>query len=217
MKNMGFGALRLVEPRPYERDDLLRVAHHAEDVVDAIAIFPDLDAALADVRYVVGTAAADHPAHRATTDVRGLAADLLRRAAAERIALLFGPEADGLALAALDRCHLTVSLPTNPAYPALNLAQSVLLLLYELRMADTLPAPAPMPAPPAPQADLERLFAVAEETLAEVGFFKYDRRPVLRSLRQMAYRAALTPADVALLLAIARQTQWTVRNPRRPD
>ena len=49
IKNMGFSQLRLVNPRPYEPQDLARVAHHAEDIIAAIRIYATLDEALADV------------------------------------------------------------------------------------------------------------------------------------------------------------------------
>lgn len=212
MKNMGFKHLRMAAPAPYEREALLRVAHHAEEMIDRIEVFPDLDSALADAVFVVGTAAVKHPEHRRTYDVRELANELLARGATGRVALLFGTEADGLDLAALDRCHLLVTLPTDPDYPALNLAQSVLLMLYELRMAAMADRPPRAPAyHPATHAELERLFSVSEEVLAEIGFFKHNPGAAMRSLRQMAYRAALTPEDVALLLAVARQAQRVAR------
>jgi TrmH family RNA methyltransferase len=205
MKNMGFSRLRLVQPVAYQAADLLRVAHRCEDIVDRIEGFASLDDALADMHFVIGTAAIDHPDRRVTGDIRTLARDLAQRAAGARVALLFGPEADGLDRAALDRCHLIASLPANPAYPALNLAQSVLLFLYEVRMAavDVLPAPAPLAV--AEQAALERLFQATEATLHAAGFFRYDPAAVMRTLRQIAYRAELQPADVALLLAIVRK------------
>ena len=209
MKNMGFEHLRLVQPVAYEAGELLRVAHHCEDLVERIEHFSTLDEALADVHFVVGTAAIDHRGRRTTADIRGLAAELAGHAATQRIALLFGPEADGLDRAALDRCHLVAALPTNPDYPALNLAQSVLLFLYEVRMAALGAAPAapPATAPVAAQADLERLFARTEAALHVAGFFRYNPEVVMRSLRQIAYRAELQPADVDLLFAMVRKLQ----------
>ncbi len=135
MKNMGFSDLRLVNPAPFERPDLLRYAHRCDDLVAALTIYATLDDALADATYVVGTAALVHPDRPYSTDVRGLAADLVEHAAVGRVALVFGTEADGLDRAALDRCHLIAALPVNPGYPALNLAQSVLIFLHELRLA----------------------------------------------------------------------------------
>jgi TrmH family RNA methyltransferase len=216
MKNMGFHRLRLVAPAPYTDDDLLRMAHRCDDLVAQIERFSNLEEALAEAQLVVGTAAIAHAGLRITQDVRGLATELVQQALAGPIALLFGAEADGLDRAALDRCHLLAMLPANPAYPALNLAQAVLLFLYEIRMAAmsalsiasppvaSLPVASPPPA--VTQAQLEQLFAVGEEALRAIDFFRYNPTAVMRTLRQLAYRAALRPDEVALLLAIARRT-----------
>lgn len=212
MKNMGVRRLRLVQPVSFDRADITRLAHRSEDLINQITIHADLDSALADVNFVVGTDAQPHSDYPVTGDMRGLATSLLQRAAAgQQIALLFGTEADGLDRAALDRCHVIAALPTDPAYPALNLAQAVLLFLYDLRMAgiDALPVAPNQPAL-VTQADLTRLFALVEQALSAVRFFKYNPQMVMRSLRQMAYRAELTPDDAALLMAITRQVLRSV-------
>lgn len=205
MKNMGFRRLRLVEPAPYTNEDLLRLAHRCDDLVAQIEVFGELETALADAQLVVGTAAIAHAGLRITQDVRGLAAELVQRATGGAVALLFGAEANGLERVALDRCHLLAALPANPEYPALNLAQAVLLFLHEIRLA-ALPSPVTSTlSPAATQAQLEQLFAVSEEALHAIDFFRYNPAAVMRSLRQLAYRAALQPDEVALLLAIARR------------
>ena len=220
MKNMGFARLRLVQPRPFAAADLSRVAHHAEDVIGRIEVYDTLDAALADATYVVGTSAIAHGGHSLRHDMETLGQELALRAQAGLVALLFGTEDDGLNTAALDRCHTVVALPTNPAYPALNLAQSVLLFLYELNRQVDSQAAAPaaaaaVPAQPTPQALLEQLFLRSEEALRAIDFFKYDPAGVLRTLRQVAYRAELRREEAALLLAIARQAVYAVEHPRQ--
>lgn len=216
MKNMGFRRLRLVAPAPYTDDDLLRLAHRCEDLVARIEVFATLDAALADTHFVVGTAAIAHARHRVTQDVRGVAADLVRRTAFGPAALLFGAEADGLDRLALARCHLLATLPTAPDYPALNLAQSVLLFLHEIRM--TVLSPPPVSAPPvATQAHLERLFTTSEEALHAIDFFRYNPAAVMHTLRQITYRAMLQPDEAALLLAIARRIVRATGQPHAPS
>lgn len=220
IKNMGFTQLRLVQPRPYTAADLLRVAHHAEDVIEQIRVYETLDAALADTVYVVGTSAIAHSGRALRRDVETLSRELVVRGQSGPVALLFGTEDDGLNNDALDRCHCVVALPTNPDYPALNLAQSVLLFLYELARQrrnlsaeDTLMAAAPTEQ--TPQAMLEQLFLRSEEALAAVSFFKYDPPAVMRTLRRIAYRAELRPDEAALLLAIARQVTYAVKHTKR--
>jgi TrmH family RNA methyltransferase len=216
MKNMGLRRLRLVAPAPFDPADIIGIAHRSEDILAVLGIYADLDAALADVTYVVGTSArphADHPVW--SSDVRALAPELPARATAGPVALLFGPEDNGLDNAALDRCHLVLRLPTDPTYPSLNLAQAVLLLLYELRMAVLVAAPSPpTAAAPATAAQLETLFATWEQALQAVEFFKTGRRTgIMRSLRSLFHRADPTGREVALLTAIAREVvQFLRRN-----
>ena len=216
VKNMGLSRLRLVRPAPFEREELLRIAHHSEDLLDRIEVFDYLDDALADATFVVGTAAVRHSGHRQTHDVRGLAAALVARSSDETIALLFGTEDDGLDLYALDRCHLVATLPTDAAYPALNLAQSVLLFLYEVRLAARAAGAAPPQARP-PRArpsheQLERLFLLGEEALGAIGFFKRSPASAMRAMRQIVFRADLTPTETAMLMAVARQMIYVARS-----
>jgi tRNA/rRNA methyltransferase len=213
MKNMGFRHLRLVTPAPFDPADITGIAHRSEDILAALGLYTSLDAALSDVTYVVGTSARAHGGHPMHDDVRSLAPELLARAPAGAIALLFGPEDNGLDNAALDRCHLVLRLATDPTYPSLNLAQAVLLLLYELRMATIAAAPSPsLPATPATAAQLETLFATWEQALQAVEFFKTGQRVgIMRNLRNLFHRADLTGREVALLTAIAREVVQFLR------
>jgi len=211
MKNMGISHLRLVQPEPMAPAAILRVAHHCEDLLDQMSSYPTLAEALADLHVVIGTAALRHTGRPQTNDLRRLAQTVAQRLPQERIGLLFGQEDDGLDQAALDRCHLLVMIPTNADYPALNLAQAVLLLLYEVRMAvlaevETTVSSTPMAAI-ADQAALERLFHQSETTLTGIGFLKAKQTVTMRKVRQMVYKAQLTPEEVALLMAMVRRIE----------
>lgn len=207
MKNMGFTRLRLVAPVAFSVSDITGIAHRSEDILAAMRIYADLDSALAGAVYVVGTTARSRGAHPIRHDVRTLATDLFARATHGPVALLFGPEDNGLDNTALDRCHTSVRLPTDPAYPSLNLAQAALLLMYELRMATT-PAtpPAIQPTRPASAAQLETLFATAEHALRTIEFFKTGQSErIMRTLRALVHRAEPNQHEAALLTAIARE------------
>ncbi len=153
--------------------------------------------------------ARERRAKRSVGRPREMAPELLRRAGeAGPVALLFGREDNGLSNEALDRCHRTVTIPTNPEHSSLNLAQAVLLMAYELWMADqgqSQPFREPRHvAPPATVEQLEALFADAERALWAVDFFKSRRtEAVLRTLRELAYRTELDAREAAFLRAIA--------------
>jgi TrmH family RNA methyltransferase len=213
MLNMGFGTLHLVAPAPFEAAAVERIAHRSAPLLAAARQHASLDEALADAVYVVGTTERLHGQHPIETDVRAAAATIVQRAAAGPVALLFGPENNGLDLPALDRCHTLLRLPTAPEYPSLNLAQAVLLLLYEVRMAAPPARPAAPPdPPPASSAELARLFAAWEEALHAIDFFKQRRAAsLLRPLRAALLRARLNEQQAALLLAIAREVVHALR------
>lgn len=206
MKNLGFTRLRLVAPEPYDSADLLGIAHRSEDLVAAIALYSDLPAALADVRYVLGTSERAHPERPMRNDLRPLAAELVARAAVGPVALLFGPEDHGLDRAAFDRCHAVLTLPVDPTYPSLNLAQAALLLLYELRQAALDPPSAPPARTPAPAAAHEQLAVALAAAMAASDFVKSgDGAASLRRLRALITRAEPDAAELALLTALLRE------------
>jgi TrmH family RNA methyltransferase len=209
MKNMGFRRLRLVQPARFSAAEISGVAHRSEDLLAVLEEYTSLDAALADAVYVAGTTARPREAHRVRGDVRNLAAELLARAATGPVALLFGPEDKGLDNQALDRCSSVVSLPANPAYPSLNLAQAVLLLLYELRTAAT-SGHALAPEQQLPREELpafaqrEALVGAVEQALEAIEFFKPGRREsIMRTLRGLLQRAEPDARETALLTAMA--------------
>ncbi|NNJ10256.1 rRNA methyltransferase [Chloroflexales bacterium ZM16-3] len=206
MKNMGFARLRLVDPAPFDMADIGGIAHRSEDVTTAMEVFPDLASALADMHYVVGTSARPHGGRAPRADVAALAGELLARAASGPVAMLFGPEDNGLDTAALDRCHALLSLPCDPDYPSLNLAQAALLTLYELRQAALGAPPPPQARVAAPAADLDRAMELVGAALRAIGFHKSgDGAATERALRALLMRAAPDARELALVGAIARE------------
>jgi TrmH family RNA methyltransferase len=207
MKNMGLRRLRLVQPAAYDPADIEGIAHRSADLRATVEIHEHLDAALADAIYVVGTTARprDQVARVAIATPRELAPELLGRAAAGRVVLLFGPEDNGLTNAELDRCHSILAIPADPGYPSLNLAHAVLLVAYELRQAHTQPQTDALrhtTAPPS-AAQLEQLFDALEQALWGIEFFKAQRSTgVMRTLRRLVHRAEPSAREVALLRAI---------------
>lgn len=207
MKNMGLHQLRLVQPAEYNPYEIEGIAHRSADVLARTALYDTLDAALADAIYVVGTTARLREAGPPVVTPRGVARELLAYAATGPVALLFGPEDNGLSNDELDRCHARLVIPTDPTYPSLNLAQAVLLVAYELRMAADGPLPARnSTARPAEVAQLEELFGTIERALWGVEFFKaHQAAGILRTLRSLTHRAMPSVREAGLLKAMAME------------
>lgn len=207
MKNMGVSSLCLVRPRPFDASEIERVAHDTRDLAGRIRICDGLDAALGDCVLVAGFTARRRAAKRRVLTPRAAAGEMLHAAEEGTVALLFGREDHGLPNDALDRCHLAITIPTT-AHASLNLAQAVMVALYELHLAapDASRALAPprKDAPPASAVQLERLFADAERALAAIDFFR-TRNPelILRTVRSLVMRAAPDAREAELVRAMA--------------
>jgi TrmH family RNA methyltransferase len=214
MKNFGLTRLRLVSPALWDPWRIEGIAHDTQDIVARTELFVTLDAALADCSYVVGMTARERRAKRAVARPRDIAPELLARGtqATEEgtgpVALLFGREDKGLSNEALDLCHRTCIIPTNPEHASLNLAQAVLLASYELWMAAAGQEqgfkPPRRDAPPPTVEFLEVVFAQAERALWAIDFFKTrNTESVMRTLRELVRRADVDQREAGFLRAMS--------------
>ena len=207
MKNMGVSDLRLVDPVEYDPVRIEGIAHDTTDIVSRIRHFSSLDAALADCVHVAAYTRRRRAAKRAAADARQAAHALLAQATLGPVAILFGREDHGLPNDALDRAHIVATIPTTD-HASLNLAQAVLIALYELHLAagDATRSidPPKHDAPPATAEQFEMFFTDAERALVAIDFFK-TRYPehIMRSIRSLAHRAGPDSREITLLRAAA--------------
>ncbi len=219
MKNMGISRLRLVRPVAFDPLRLAGVAHDTEELIGAIEHFDNLESALADCVRVAGFTARRRAAKRELMTPRQCAADLLEFADRGPVALLFGREDKGLPNEALDRAHTVVTIPTTN-HASLNLAQAVLISLYELHLsADDVTrelAPPRKAADPPSSAHFDMYFDDARKALAEIAFFK-TRNPehVMRSLRALVFRSSPDGRELDLLRAMAIEVVRTLERERK--
>lgn len=221
MKNMGVASLRLVRPVAYDPYRLAGVAHDTGEILDGVKHFDTLDEALADCVRVAGFTARRRAAKRQVVTPEFAASDLLSFAAQGPVALLFGREDRGLPNDALDRAHVVVTIPTT-GYASLNLAQAVLLALYELHLASgdaTRKLAPPRKSADAPtSAQYQLLFADLSKALEEIAFFKTrNSEHVMRSLRSLIYRASPDGRELDLLRAVAIEVVRTIDRVKRTN
>jgi TrmH family RNA methyltransferase len=218
LKNNAFSSLWLVDPRPLAAAEAERLAHGAADVLHAARQVETLDEALAGCRWIAGTTRRLGRRRGAPWNPRAFAAAVHAQPERRPLAIVFGPEEDGLGLAELRLCHDLVRIPASAAQPSLNLAQAVLILAYELYVHGQ-EASVSSPPPPGPDATLEQLeglYAHLEAMLLQVGFLRPDTVPArMLALRRILGRARLRPGDVRLLRGICRQVEWAVRRQGR--
>ncbi len=208
MKNMGVAELVLVRPALVRAFWSKALAVHADDVLERVRRCDSLDEAVADCGLVVGTTCRGGLYRAAAEPPRKVAPHIMESAAANRVALVFGPEDHGLNNEDLKRCQRLIAIPADPGYPSLNLAQAVMVCCYELFLAADLVLPVAAPAlPPAEQ--VERMFERLQAALLSIGFLHRDNPDhIMFALRRMLGRARLESQDVQILLGLARQIEW---------
>ena len=206
MKNMGVSHLRLVNPVAYDPWRIEGVAHGTRDLVDRITHFESLHAALADCVKVAAFAGKRRAVRWAVATPREMAAQLIERAAGGKVALLFGQEDHGLPNEALDLAQLLVHIPTTE-HSSLNLAQAVMVALYELHLAagdaTRVLAPPKKEAPPAEQTEWEQTYADLASALEAIRFFRTRNEDnVMRSVRSLLARAEPDGRELMLVRAM---------------
>ncbi|HEX4947720.1 MAG TPA: TrmJ/YjtD family RNA methyltransferase [Blastocatellia bacterium] len=211
MKNFGCNELAVVAPFAPTWNEAVS-AVNAEDVLLNAQLFDSLAAASADCTFVVGTADRRRIAgkHRLYTP-RDLVAEL--DGAHHRLALVFGSEKHGLTNDDLAHCHRTMSIPTAPDCPSMNLGQAVAVCCYELTRAETPLRTNPTTAQLATAGEVEMSLELLRAVLREAQFVGANNETVtINKLRQRLLRLGLTAKDVKLLCGVLRQIQWRFEN-----
>ena len=140
--------------------------------------------------------------------LREVAPEIVETAQRGKVAILFGPEDHGLSNKDIEHCQTLVTIPTNPKYQSLNVAQAAVICLYEIYIAG-LPPPANEPIERARADEIERLFAIMREALLKIGFLDSENpEHMLLALRRILGRAGLEGRDVRILTGMFRQIEW---------
>jgi TrmH family RNA methyltransferase len=217
--NMGLRRLRLVRPVEFDAYRIAGIAHGSEELLERVEFFDSLREAVSDCSHVVGTTARRRSSAFVWQHAREAAPELLALAedAAAPIALVFGREDKGLSNEDLDLCDRVLTIPTDPRHSSLNLAQTVLLVCYELWLAGAageraLPEPRRRAERLANVEEMASLFEQTENALGAIDFFKKRNPPaIMRTLRAIARRANLDVREAQLLRAIAYEVQSVLR------
>ena len=202
MKNMGIGNLTLVNPKQFRNDECEWMAKGSADILDRARVCDTIDEALAPFTVLVAASRRSGKFRRPDFTPRQMAQTLVPISQGNRVGLVFGREDSGLTTDEVTRCHYVVSIPTSDDMPSLNLAQSVLLVCYELYMA-TLNLPAFSVRQLARSETLEGFYDHLERVLHHLGFMVTDNpQHTMNLLRKIFSRADLDEKDVRLLRGV---------------
>ncbi|HEX3504999.1 MAG TPA: TrmJ/YjtD family RNA methyltransferase [Xanthobacteraceae bacterium] len=222
MANFGLAQLRLVKPRQgWPNDKAHIMAAGADRILDGAKLYDTLEAAIADCSFVLATTARSHDQAKPVIGPADAAAEIAPRiAAGENVAIVFGRERNGLENDEVALADCIVTLPVNPAFASLNLAQAIVIVAYEwfkLTMSGKLPFGMPDKSPPAPKQQLLAFFASLERELEKVEFFRPpDKRETMQiNLRNIFSRMQPTQQDIqtlhGVIMAIAEGRKGPAR------
>ncbi len=222
MANFGLSRLRLVKPQQGWPNEKARImAAGADRVLDGVELFATIEAAIGDCTFVLATTARSHDQAKPVIAAELAAAEMASRVAAgESVAILFGRERNGLENDEVALADRIVTLPVNPAFASLNLAQAVVIVAYEwfkLASGAKLPFTMPEKSAAAPKQQLLAFFASLERELERVEFFRPpDKRETMQiNLRNIFSRMQPTRQDVqtlhGMIMAIAEGRKGPAR------
>ena len=204
MLNFGLSELRLVSPRDgWPNPQAGPAASGANSVIANAQLFDSIEAATADCTHVYATTVRRRGVTKPVVTPEGAAAAI--RSDRGRAAILFGPERAGLETDDVALARTIVTVPINPDFGSLNLAQAVLVVAYEWSKGETLAMPpATATEPPAPQAELDGLWVHLDTMLTDAGFyFPPDKVPTIRrAIRTILTKAGWNQLEVRTLRGV---------------
>ena len=202
MLNCGLSTLRLVAPRDgWPNEKAQRAASGADIVLEKAEVFDSVGEAVADLERVVATTARNRELAQRIVTPRQAASDMRGWIGqGDRVGILFGPERTGLENDDMVHADTALSIPLNPQFSSLNMAQAVLLVAYEWTTAGDTTAPARMAdhaTRPATKEELQSLFDHLERALDQSGFLRNrEMRPsMVLNLRALLQRAEMTEQE----------------------
>ena len=219
MLNFGLDRMRIVNPRDgWPNQKAVAMASGAGRVLDGAGIYPTTQEAIGDCSYVFATTARHRDLSKPVmTPERAMAHARELIASGQSVAVLFGPERAGLENDDIALADALISVPVNPEFASLNLAQCVLLTAYEWgqQFDDTPPEVMALAKTEfATKIEVEKLGDHFEQRMDAAGFFVPETKAegMKQNLRNMWNRLPMTAADVQIFHGMMRQmVRWKER------
>ena len=205
MANFGLSRLRLVRPRDgWPQDRAWASASGAEWALNDAKVHQRLEAAVADLQVVFAATARPRELRLPVMTPREAMAELHAAAAAgQATGLVFGGERAGLETRDIALCQGVITIPVDPAFKSLNLAQAIAVNAYEWRLTvlDRPPPAFDNQAAPASHEALQGLYGQLESELETSGFFHPPEKTpgMINNLRAILARASLSDQEVSTL------------------
>ena len=206
MLNFGLTEMRLVAPRDgWPNPEAGPAASGADAVLEQAELFATAQEAIADCGLVFASTVRRRDLVMPVVTPEEMADSIA--AANARSAILFGPERSGLETDEVALANAIVTVPINPSFGSLNLAQAVILLAYEWSKRSALAQPtAKEPEPPAPHDELDGLVAQLNDELAAKGYFHPPSRTAAtkNTLRTIFTKTGWSSREVKAVRGVIR-------------
>lgn len=206
MANFGLSELRLVKPRNgWPSREAQIMASGADRILEEAALFDDVKTAIADCNFVFAATARAHDQAKPVVGADEAARTMAPRlAGGEKVAVMFGRERNGLENDEVGLADRIITLPVNPAFASLNLAQAVVIVAYEwfkLATGGALPFSMPQKSPQASKQQLHAFFADFESELEKIEYFRPAEKhgTMAINLRNIFNRMQPTKQDIRTL------------------
>ncbi|OAO01199.1 rRNA methyltransferase [Sphingomonadales bacterium EhC05] len=206
MLNFGLTEMRIVDPRDgWPNPAAGPTAAGADIVLENAKLFDTTAEAVADCSHIYATTVRKRGMTKEVLTPVAAAEDMA--AASGKCAILFGPERSGLEIIDVELARKIITVPINPEFASLNLAQAVVLVAYEISKhsnATVQPTLEKAKPQPAPQLELDRLYEHMERALEKTGYFyPPDRAPATKiTLRNMITKPGWTNEEVQTLRGV---------------
>jgi TrmH family RNA methyltransferase len=205
VKNFGVKDLRVVEPAAPADEEAHRLASGADDVLAGHRRFEGFFPAVADFEVVVTTSSLRGRGKHRAVDLTQLPGFLREIGDSARVAFVFGPEKSGLKEEELACASATLTIPTEPEFPTMNLSHAVAVALAAALGTQDVPAPAAS-EPWAQARDVEGMMEHWDRALDAIGFYDTGHRGrTLRDWRRLIAGRPLSERDVAILRGVANR------------
>lgn len=208
MKTMGLYNLTLVAPLVMPDDHSLALSCNAKDVVENCKIVDTLDTAIADSHLVIAMSGRKREFNDRLHSPKEIYPEIFSSIHnQERVSIVFGNEQNGLTIEQLERCNRLVTIPGNPKYFSLNLAQAVQIMCYEIYSNYNSDLSfLQNPVQRATEKDTQLLLNNLDNILNSVEFYNNKNKSrTLRRLQHILHKAELEREDADLLHGILKQ------------
>ncbi len=207
IKNMGFENLELVNPIYFLTKEAKWMACQAYDIVKKATVYPSINEAIKDKNLIIGTTRRLGKKRGLIIPLRESIKRIISSAKKNRVAILFGREKNGLTNEEVDKCGFLITIPAAPSAPSLNLAQSVMLVAYEIGHKNySVEVPKLVK-----QNEIDYLLKHIESTLKLLEYIPRGNRDlekkIMRNIKHLIRRGGVTDWEVRMLHGICSQIE----------